>query len=102
MNGNKGIAEKELTAMAELFARIDDPSDFIRLFDDVCTYKELEQMALRLHCAYLLKSNTYSQVMSKVKVSSATLSRVSRCLGHGSGGYAAALEKYGYKIDDGE
>lgn len=95
------VKNKQMLAMAELFARIDSAEDFLKLFDDVCTYKELEQMALRLNCAYLLKNNcTYNGVMQKVDVSSATLSRVSRCLTHGSGGYTLALEKYGYKIDD--
>ena len=92
---------KQMRAMAELFAKIDSAEDFIKLFDDVCTYKELEQMALRLNCAYLLKNGgTYTQVMEKVDVSSATLSRVSRCLSHGSGGYEIAIEKYGYTIDE--
>lgn len=97
----KVIKKRQMQAMADLFAKIDSAEDFLKLFDDVCTYKELEQMALRLNCAYLLKTgSTYTQVMDKVEVSSATLSRVSRCISHGSGGYDLAIEKYGYTIED--
>ena len=65
------------------------------LFLDLCTYKEVEQMATRLKCAKLLKSGyTYNKVIEEVDISSATLARVSRCVSHGSGGYNVVLDKY--------
>lgn len=58
------------------------------LFADLCTFKEIEQMSQRIRAARLLLENkTYSQVIADTEISSATLSRVSRCVQHGSGGY---------------
>lgn len=69
-----------------LLARVDNVQDIENLFADLCTKKEVENMAERLHAAELLLSgNTYTQVMSQVNISSATLSRVSQCVQYGSG-----------------
>ena len=77
----------------ELIAAIDDPDDCRALFDDLCTVKEVENMAERLHAAKLLmEGNTYNQVMAQADISSATLSRVSRCVQYGKG-YSKLLKK---------
>ena len=70
----------------KLIAALDNIDDCRALFDDLCTVKELENMAERLHAAKLLMDgNTSSQVMSQADISSATLSRVSRCVQYGEG-----------------
>ncbi len=77
----------------QLIASITDPEDIRALFDDLCTRKEVENMAERVFAAKLLmEGNTYSQVMSKADISSATLSRVSRCVQYGNG-YSRLLKK---------
>ena len=84
--------EKEY-ALYELIAQITDPEDIRSLFDDLCTRKEVANMAERVHAAkLLLVGNTYSQVMSQANISSATLSRVSRCVQYGNG-YSRLLKK---------
>ena len=84
--------EKEY-ALYELIAQISDPEDIRALFDDLCTRKEVSNMAERVHAArLLLEGNTYSQVMAQADISSATLSRVSRCVQYGSG-YSRLLKK---------
>ena len=86
--------EKE-NALYELIAQISDPEDIRALFDDLCTRKEIANMAERIHAAkLLLEGNTYSQVMAQADISSATLSRVSRCVQYGSG-YSRLLKKEG-------
>lgn len=73
-------------ALYDLIARIDNPEDIRALFDDLCTYKEVDNMAERVFAARLLmEGNTYNQVMAQANISSATLSRVSRCVQFGSG-----------------
>ncbi len=70
----------------ELLAQIDNPEEMENLFADLCTKKEVENMADRLYAAeLLLAGNTYTQVMDSVNISSATLSRVSQCVQYGSG-----------------
>ena len=77
----------------KLIASIDNADDCRALFDDLCTVKEIENMAERLHAAKLLMDgNTYAQVMTQADISSATLSRVSRCVQYGNG-YSKVLKK---------
>ena len=76
----------KIQALYELIANISDPEDIRALFDDLCTRKEIENMAERVFAAKLLmEGNTYNQVMSQSDISSATLSRVSRCVQYGKG-----------------
>ena len=76
----------------KLLASIDNADDCRALFDDLCTVKEVENMAERLHAAKLLmEGNTYAQVMQQSDISSATLSRVSRCVQDGKG-YSKVLK----------
>ena len=76
----------------QLIASISDPEDIRALFDDLCTRKELDNMTERLFAAkLLLEGNTYNQVMAQANISSATLSRVSRCVQCGRG-YSRLLE----------
>ena len=76
-----------------LIAAIDNPEDIRALFDDLCTPKEIENMAERVFAAKLLmEGNTYNQVMAQSDISSATLSRVSRCVQFGKG-YSRLLKQ---------
>ena len=77
--------EKEKT-LYEAILRLKTPEDCAIFFEDLCTRKELEQMVMRLSAAALLmKGATYNEVMDEVDISSATLSRVSRCVQYGTG-----------------
>ena len=85
--------QQRIQALFDLIASIDDPEDVRALFDDLCTRKEIDNMAERVFAAkLLLQGNTYSQVMSQADISSATLSRVSRCVQYGSG-YSKLLKE---------
>lgn len=73
-------------ALFELIANITDPADCKALFQDLCTAKEIENMAERVYAARLLiEGKTYNQIMEVADISSATLSRVSRCVQYGEG-----------------
>ena len=77
----------------KLIAQIDDPALIEALFDDLCTRKEVSNMAERIYAAkLLLAGNTYNQVMAPANISSATLSRVSRCVQYGRG-YSRLLKE---------
>ena len=79
--------------LCRLLAETADPADISNLLDDLCTAKEIENMAERLLTAkLLLEGCTYSQVMAQADISSATLSRVSRCVQYGTG-YSKLLKK---------
>lgn len=82
--------------MDELFrviSRLESPEQCADLFEDLCTRKELEKMAERIYAArLLLEGNTYNQVIAQTDISSATLSRVSRCVQYGNG-YSQLLKE---------
>ena len=63
--------------------------------EDLCTLREIEQIAQRMECAqYLLRGDTYIEIIERTDISSTTLSRISRCIQHGSGGYSELLVKF--------
>ena len=77
---------QKINALFELIASITDPADCKALFQDLCTAKEIENMAERVFAARLLiEGKTYNQIMEVADISSATLSRVSRCVQYGDG-----------------
>jgi TrpR-related protein YerC/YecD len=76
----------------EAILRLKDLDDCYKFFDDLCTIKEVESMAQRIAAAkLLLENNTYEEVIAKTTISSATLSRVSKCIKYGAGGYRKIL-----------
>ncbi len=63
-------------------------------FEDICTIKEVQDMSQRLEVATLLRKGlNYQDISSKTGVSTATISRVSKCLNYGTGGYNKAIDK---------
>ena len=78
--------EEKMEKLFQLMVSINNMDDCKALLGDLCTMKELENMAERLHAARLLMAgNTYNQIMAQADISSATLSRVSRCVQYGKG-----------------
>ena len=85
--------QQRIEALFELIASVNDKEQIRALFDDLCTRKEIDNMAERVFAAkLLLQGNTYSQVMSQADISSATLSRVSRRVQYGQG-YSSLLKE---------
>ena len=63
-------------------------------FEDVCTIKEIEDMSQRYEAAKLLDEGcNYQTISAKLGLSTATISRVSRCLNYGAGGYRALIDR---------
>ncbi len=70
---------------------LDECYDF---FEDLCTMKELADMSQRIQAArMLLDGATYEQIVKKVEISTATISRINRCIQYGSGGYKTILAR---------
>ena len=78
--------EEKIQDLFELILKLENTQDCKALFDDLCTAKEVEKMAERVYAAKLLiAGHTYNQVIAETEISSATLSRVSRCVQYGTG-----------------
>lgn len=78
--------QEKIGALYDAIVSLESREQCQELFDDLCTRKEIEKMAERLFAAkLLLEGNTYNQVIAQSDISSATLSRVSRCVQYGRG-----------------
>lgn len=65
-----------------------------QFFDDICTIAEVKSLVQRLQVAVLLnEGKTYSEITSEANVSTATISRVNRCLEYGADGYKTVLAR---------
>jgi len=77
---------EKIAALYRIIADLDSAEECELLFEDLCTKKEVEKMAERLYAAKLLmEGKTYNQVIAETDISSATLSRISRCVQYGKG-----------------
>ncbi len=82
----KELIEEMYNDFYRLILSLSTKEECKNLFDDLCTIKEVEQMVQRVHAAKLLiEGKTYNQVIEETDISSATLSRVSRCVQYGKG-----------------
>lgn len=80
------VNNKHLEELYKLLVEIDNIEDCKNLLADLCTNKEIEQMAERIFAAKLLmQGKTYTEIIAETDISSATLSRISRCVQYGSG-----------------
>ncbi len=78
--------DQKINQLYQLILSLQTMEQCQALFDDLCTRKEIEKMAERVQAAKLLmEGNTYNQVIAQTDISSATLSRVSRCVQYGQG-----------------
>ncbi|AFV02449.1 His repressor [Dehalobacter sp. UNSWDHB] len=63
-------------------------------FEDLATVAEIKALAQRLEVARMLEEDvTYSRIAEMTGASSATISRVKRCLNYGADGYKMVLER---------
>lgn len=78
----------------DLIRKLETVEECYRFFGDLCTIKEIQDMAQRLDTAILLSEGvSYQKIVEQVNISSATICRVNRCLNYGEGGYRDAIEK---------
>ena len=85
---------EQLDQMFDAMLSIKTREEFYRFFDDLATMNEIQSLAQRLQVAKMLdQGDTYSQIEKETKASTATISRVRRCLDYGSNGYKIALDR---------
>lgn len=80
--------------LMKLLSKLNTVEECYAVLEDLCTIKEIKDMSQRLDTAILLdKGKSYQKIANAVGVSTATISRVNRCLEYGAGGYKIAIEK---------
>lgn len=67
-------------------------------FEDVCTINELLSLSQRFEVAEMLRNKvTYTEISERTGASTATISRVNRCLQYGTDGYSLVLDRLNAK-----
>ncbi len=86
--------KESLANLYRAITMIENEDEMEAFLTDLCTIKELQDMAQRLSAAKMLKKGeNYLNIASEIGISTATISRVSRALNYGTGGYDMVLEK---------
>lgn len=84
---------EQVDMLLNTILKIKDIETCKMFFEDVCTIKELQEMSQRLQVAKELKSGkNYLEISRLTGASTATISRVNKCLLYGNGGYNAVLD----------
>lgn len=86
----------EMDALFRAVLTLESGEDCYRFFEDLCTIGELQAMSQRFAVARALRrGETYAAIAEKTGASTATISRVNRCLVYGAAGYRDALTRLG-------
>ncbi len=86
--------DEQMEVLSSALLSIQNKQECINLLNDLCTIHELQAMAQRLQVARLLRDKiTYQEIASTTGASTATISRVNRCLTYGSNGYNTVLNR---------
>ena len=91
------ISDKDKSNMNQFYRAVlalENEEECRKFFDDVATIKELLDLSARLEVARMLDDGAvFSEISKATGASSATISRVNKCLAYGEGGYKTVLDK---------
>ena len=89
-------------ALFDAILSLETREECYQFFDDLCTVKEIADMSQRLEAAkLLLQGKSFEQDAASAEISTATISRINRCIQYGSGGYQAIIERVQEKEKNG-
>ena len=88
------LRDRAVDQLFEAMLKLETMEECYLFFDDLCTVGEVQSLAQRLEVARMLKGGlTYSHIEGETGASTATISRVKRCLNYGSDGYRLVLDR---------
>lgn len=94
MSYESKFKREDIDELFQAILMLEDEEDCYRFFEDICTINEIHSIAQRLQVAKLLsEKKTYSEIEEITKASTATISRINKCLIYGSDGYKRILER---------
>ena len=100
---SKKIRTEAVDYLFSAILSLENKEECYTFFEDICTISELKAMAQRLEVARMLDEGCiYETIVEKTGASTATISRVKRCLVYGADGYNSVMQviKEGKKEDD--
>ena len=88
------MESKELNDLYDAILQLKNREECYAFFEDICTISELQALSQRLQVAKLLREKiTYQEISKRTGASTATISRVNRCVVYGAGGYVMVLAR---------
>lgn len=88
------LASGQTDLLCDALVAVDTREEAYRLLDDLCTIAEVQALSQRIHVAKMLRGGaTYQEIVKVTGASTATISRVNRCLTYGAEGYLRILDK---------
>lgn len=91
---NAKIQSKEMDMLLNALLHLETLEECYEFFEDVCTMAEMHSISQRLQVAQMLRDKvTYQEISRLTGASTATISRVNRCVAYGSGGYELVLDR---------
>ena len=94
MQSDNKLKSKELDYLFEAILKLQSREECYSFFEDICTISELQALAQRMVVAKMLSDKvTYQEISKETGASTATSSRVNRCVAYGAGGYNLVLER---------
>jgi TrpR-related protein YerC/YecD len=88
------LQSEAMDFLCEAVLSLKSKEECYRFFDDICTINEIKALEQRLQVAKMLRDKkTYLEIAAATGASTATISRVNRCLNYGSDGYNIVLER---------
>ena len=92
------IKDKNVDFLFEAILNLRTMEECYDFFEDLCTVTEIKSISQRIVVAKMLRDKkVYSDIVSETGASTATISRVNKCLNYGAGGYALVLNEEGAK-----
>ena len=91
---NKKIKNELTDRLFACILTLETVEECYQLFEDLCTVNEIQAIAQRMEVAAMLDAkSTYVEIAEKTGASTATISRVNRCLNYGSDGYRLVIDR---------
>ena len=88
------LQSEQADLLARAFLALDSMEDCYRLFEDLFTIREVQDLSSRMEIAMMLRDKiTYNEIVEKTGASTATISRVNRSLNYGNDGYDMVFER---------
>ena len=88
------VKRADIDELFEAILLLKDEEDCYRFFEDICTINEIHAIAQRLQVAKLLsEKKTYTEIEDLTNASTATISRINKCLVYGADGYQRILKR---------
>ena len=98
MSYDSKIKREDVDELFEAVLTLKVEEECYRFFEDICTINEIHAIAQRLQVAKLLsEKKTYTEIEAVTKASTATISRINKCLVYGADGYKLVLERLAEK-----